>query len=617
VSGLTPNTAATPSTRSPILVITPENQGTLKVLIFGDSQTGGARGTGSKIREKLIAAGLSANNVHVSTNVSMTTEFLIEMATFNSGRGDFKGESPLLNNDARWRTPRGRHATHWIPSSATPFPTSEYDIVFMFAGGNDTNAVGKWYSTYLNTGGSVSRLASLFGSKLIWIGPAPSTRITGRVPLERAGGNADIYLTGPTARVDGTPMTAAQRREEYNNKLKITLANRPGFLGDEANTGVLYLDVRDIPSRSLPGAVEQLPGVYFPNLGDGLHIHSGTHGRTTVERVSSWAVEQAQTTEVSQVASGQRDRERAMASALAGPRPGSPNISLGAFSPCASSSRIPGGNPAIPLARGDGVKIIPPVKRWVNAIGDNPPHITTLPAHPSPPLSTWRRATNFMQRRGRRGTAESYVRNHGGVDIYGPWGTPALAVADARVVHSSLTKHGANFQPQTGERHAPISWWGPGFSSYGHIVVLELSSPAPSIPGSPPESKRWVLYAHLANISVQVGQNVPAGFQIGTMGNTNGRREFPNHIFTGPHLHFELSSRRYPLGRRDKVSTASWAYTLDPTSLLCPCGSPTVTPHPEGRSGQNPWRPGARCGNDEASSAEPTADLTDLRSNLL
>lgn len=222
-----------------------------------------------------------------------------------------------------------------------------------------------------------------------------------------------------------------------------------------------------------------------------------------------------------------------------------------------------------------------------------------------------------MQRRGRRGTAESYVRNHGGVDIYGPWGTPALAVADARVVHSSLTKHGANFQPQTGERHAPISWWGPGFSSYGHIVVLELSTPAPSIPGSPPESKRWVLYAHLANISVQVGQNVPAGFQIGTMGNTNGRREFPNHIFTGPHLHFELSSRRYPLGRRDKVSTASWAYTLDPTSLLCPCGSPTVTPHPEGRSGQNPWRPGARCGNDEASSAEPTADLTDLRSNLL
>lgn len=250
---------------------------------------------------------------------------------------------------------------------------------------------------------------------------------------------------------------------------------------------------------------------------------------------------------------------------------------------------------------GGEIKILPPVKRWVNAIiggrADTPPNITTLPPHPSAPLATWNRASNFMQRRGRRGEEGSYVRNHGGVDVYAPWGTPVLAVADARVWKSSKTKLGDRFRPQTGARNASWSWYGGGFGSYGNIIVLELLNPAPLVEGAPTEQRRWILYAHLADVTVEEGQTVAAGQQIGLMGNTNGRRDFPNHIFQGPHLHLELSSAPYPLGRRDKVTSASWANTLDPTPLLCPCGSPTVTPHPTGRDGVDPWPPGSQCGN--------------------
>jgi len=470
------------SSGNPVLSITAENQGSLKVLIFGDSQTGGPRGTGSKIREKLIAAGLNANNVHVSTNVSMTTEFLIEMATANGGRGDFKGESTSLNNDPRWRRPRSNWATHWNPSSANPFPTSEYDIVFMFAGGNDTNAPGRWNRFYLNTGGSVSRLASLFGSKLIWIGPAPSTRITAQRVLSRPaiGGNAELYLSGATANVDGTPMVAAQRREEYNNRLKRTLAN----------TGVLYLDVREIPSRSLPGAVEQLPGIYFPNLGDGLHIHSGANGRTTVDRISSWVLEKAQNTASANVAAGTGAGATSAASSAAS-RSSSPNIALG-HTRCGSTT-----NAAAPVS-----------SRLGDPTGEPIPSSGPGVAFPVDGRSAFKNSYG-------RSWGPNRPQGHTGIDVFGPRNAPVRSpFENAKVTGVRSGQQGAG-----------------GGAGGNYVVLIDTNG----------TGNNRAYFAHLSQVDVTIGQIVSRGQQLGLQGNTGSAYRDGNGA---QHVHIEWKVRQ-------------------------------------------------------------------------
>jgi len=541
---LTPNTESSSPPGSPVLSITAENQGSLKVLIFGDSQTGGRRGTGAKIRDKLVASGLSADNVQVSTNVSMTTEFLIAMATANGGRGDFKGEGSSLNNDARWRTGRSRHPTIWSPSSGSPFPTAEYDIVFMFAGGNDTNAVGKWNSTYLNTGGSVSRLASLFGSKLVWIGPAPSTRITGRTPLARAGGNADIYLTGPTARVDGTPMVAAQRREEYNNRLKRILAN----------TGVLYLDVRDIPSRSLPGAVEQLPGVYFPNLGDGLHIHSGAHGRTTVDRVSSWVVEQAQTTPSANVAAGPGAAASSSTSSTPS-RPSSPNITMWHEAPCnvapgatsTTSARLGTPNNNTPASPPSGIEMVP-ASRSSWKPDPNGPDVPYAYGDQVP--ATQRPGIHLFSVDGEVSWSDWFDADrsrgaHRAQDLVATKPLPDPAT------HTPV--HPSPREGRRRERPHAIVWspldiaivthvqreGQPGSSSSGNSVVLE-------------SSRDRIYFSHLHTVTVNEGDFVTLGQQVGTQGNTGNA--------TLQHVHYGWKTRRTP--------TSRWVYTNQHDRLM-------------------------------------------------
>ncbi|BDH63557.1 hypothetical protein MTP04_36870 [Lysinibacillus sp. PLM2] len=88
---------------------------------------------------------------------------------------------------------------------------------------------------------------------------------------------------------------------------------------------------------------------------------------------------------------------------------------------------------------------------------------------------------------------------HYGVDVANSTGTPIVAASDAVVSYA-----------------APLS-------TYGNAVILTHSI----------NGKIYTtVYAHMNSISVQAGQSVSKGQEIGKMGAT-GR-------VTGPHLHFEL-----------------------------------------------------------------------------
>lgn len=93
--------------------------------------------------------------------------------------------------------------------------------------------------------------------------------------------------------------------------------------------------------------------------------------------------------------------------------------------------------------------------------------------------------------------------HHGGIDIAAPQGSPIHAAA------AGIVRHAAE---QGG---------------YGNVVILDH--------GGGVETR----YAHCESISVEPGQRVEAGAQLGTVGST-GRS-------TGPHLHFELRHDGIPV----------------------------------------------------------------------
>lgn len=111
-----------------------------------------------------------------------------------------------------------------------------------------------------------------------------------------------------------------------------------------------------------------------------------------------------------------------------------------------------------------------------------------------------------------------------------PEGAAVLCVMDgARVTHAS-------------------SVFAPGFSGFGRVVALEL-----------PERPYHVLYAHLGSVAVSVGDVLEAGARIGTVGRTGFTTQEPARLISGPHLHFEVATRPYPLPRRTfRVDPVAW-----------------------------------------------------------
>lgn len=123
-------------------------------------------------------------------------------------------------------------------------------------------------------------------------------------------------------------------------------------------------------------------------------------------------------------------------------------------------------------------------------------------------------------------------REHHGVDIFAPRGTPVLAVSDAEVV-------------RVGERERG-----------GKIVTLR-------------DGARDIMlyYAHLDEQLTTTGTRVSAGDVIGTVGNTG------NAITTPPHLHIGI----YQGGWRRPVDP--WGYFVDPPQVT----PAVISPESEGR----------------------------------
>lgn len=119
------------------------------------------------------------------------------------------------------------------------------------------------------------------------------------------------------------------------------------------------------------------------------------------------------------------------------------------------------------------------------------------------------------------------THKHQGIDLVAPLGSPVYA-AEAGTVEITAKEYRQ------------------GFSGYGRVVVVA------GISG------RRFLYAHLEDVLVTEGQTIAEGQIIGSVGNTSFSKEYPTARMIGAHLHFEVSSGRYPRpsegGRLDPIA---------------------------------------------------------------
>ena len=111
-------------------------------------------------------------------------------------------------------------------------------------------------------------------------------------------------------------------------------------------------------------------------------------------------------------------------------------------------------------------------------------------------------------------TGGNRYRPHHGIDISNPMGTPVQAAVEGVVVHAG---------PDDPDVLGPY----PNF--YGKAVVIRLDRQLPVAGG---EMDVFVLYGHLSEVRVAVGQRVQPTDVVGLVGMTG--------IAIGPHLHLEM-----------------------------------------------------------------------------
>lgn len=156
--------------------------------------------------------------------------------------------------------------------------------------------------------------------------------------------------------------------------------------------------------------------------------------------------------------------------------------------------------------------------------------------------------TFMYPRRWSRGKGPARFHIHQGIDILSPSGTPIQSVTAGRVLFSS-------------EEALLI----PRFGGYGKTVVVETPQGG--------DEFLYFLYAHCQDVMVREGDVVSEQDIIATVGTTCGSQGSPNERFGegDAHLHFEVSSKRYPLGHADERFPGDPAPAkgrLDPRKVL-------------------------------------------------
>ncbi len=110
---------------------------------------------------------------------------------------------------------------------------------------------------------------------------------------------------------------------------------------------------------------------------------------------------------------------------------------------------------------------------------------------------------------------KEYVGSHTGIDIRSPIGTPVYAFASGKVVVAKNQDFG-----------------------FGNHVVIKHEN-VPSFEDSRLKVNYYSGYAHLSELSVEVGDEVTVGALVGRVGSTGAS--------STPHLHFQLDNEQAPL----------------------------------------------------------------------
>lgn len=171
------------------------------------------------------------------------------------------------------------------------------------------------------------------------------------------------------------------------------------------------------------------------------------------------------------------------------------------------------------------------------------PSPTLLPptASPCPPNLCSYSFTYFLQRpialpgndivdaTYRFGTTQGGRRDpHHGVEFLNGYGTPVLAAANGTVFFA-----GEDREPISEPGIWPLVFYGPYSYFYGNLVIIEHQLPETMLQVFPDmPAPLYTVYAHLSEISVETGQQVQVGQEIGKVGMTG--------IAEGSHLHFEV-----------------------------------------------------------------------------
>ena len=138
-------------------------------------------------------------------------------------------------------------------------------------------------------------------------------------------------------------------------------------------------------------------------------------------------------------------------------------------------------------------------------------------------------------------TGQGTLEVHHGEEFENPLGTPLYAVGDGTVVTAGSDEYtcGDDYKTVCGE---PLS---PDMKAfYGKLIVIRLWQQYKG-------QSVFVLYGHVNSISVEVGDDLKAGDQVGTVGSEG--------VAQGPHLHFETR-----LGSNDYAHTRNSILWMTP-----------------------------------------------------